>query len=110
MALKTGLQETGLHGSEKCNLNKMIRPGDFIQAFLLLGMKNFTIEVEISGVSEKLLVVPQKSEGRKNYRLIKDGLEFCTLGQNGELGWEVKGYALNAEELNDIGMQISMNA
>lgn len=72
-------------------------------------MKNFTIEAEISGATEKLLVVPQISEGEKSYRLIKDGIEFCTLRQNGELGWEVKGYPLNAEELDSIGMQIRKN-
>lgn len=69
-------------------------------------MKSFTIEAEISGLPEKLLVVPQKTEEGKSYRLIKDGIEFCTLRQNGELGWEVNGYPLNAEELNNIGRQI----
>lgn len=69
-------------------------------------MKNFTIEAEISGVPERLVVVPQQSEGGMSYRLIKDGLEFCTLTQNGELGWEVNGYPLNAEDLNSIGTQI----
>jgi hypothetical protein len=68
-------------------------------------MKSFDIEAVISGQSEKLLVVPV-SQADKTYRLIKDGVEICTLKENGELGWEVNGTPLNAEELNVIGEKI----
>jgi len=68
-------------------------------------MKSFDIEAMISGIPEKLLVVPVSQEDR-SYRIIKDGIEICTLKENGELGWEVNGTPLNAEELNVIGEKI----
>jgi len=69
-------------------------------------MKSFKIEAEIAGNPETLLVVPVISEGDRCFRLIKDGIEFCTLKQNGEFGWEIKGMPLNAEILESIGRQI----
>ena len=68
-------------------------------------MKSFDIEAMISGTPEKLLVVPVSQEDG-GYRIIKDGTEICTLKENGELGWEVNGTPLNAEELNVIGEKI----
>ena len=68
-------------------------------------MKSFDIEAMISGIPEKLLVVPVSQEDG-GYRIIKDGIEICTLKENGELGWEVNGTPLNAEELNVIGEKI----
>ena len=61
----------------------------------------------MSGKEETLLVVPEQLTGEKRYRVIKDGIEFCTLKQNGEMGWEVNGTPLDAEELNSIGKQIN---
>ena len=72
-------------------------------------MKSFNIKAEISGHEETLLVVPEGHAGEKKYRLIKDGVEFCSLKQNGEMGWEVNGTPLNAEELDSIGKQIRTN-
>ena len=69
-------------------------------------MKNFNIEAEISGKVEALTIVAEEHKGEKIYRVIKDGVEFCTLKENGNMGWEVNGTPLNADELNDIGQQI----
>lgn len=69
-------------------------------------MKSFNVKVEISGKEETLLVVPEQLTGEKRYRVIKDGIEICTLKQNGEMGWEVNGTPLNAEELDSLGQQI----
>lgn len=69
-------------------------------------MKSFDIEVKLSGSPEKLTVIPERSGEIIVYRLIKDGVEFCTLKENGDMGWEVNGTPLNADELNDAGRQI----
>lgn len=69
-------------------------------------MKSFNIEAEISGKVEILTIVPEEAKGEKVYHLIKDGVEFCTLKENGDMGWEVNGTPLNADELNSIGRQI----
>jgi len=73
-------------------------------------MKSFDIEAEISGKVEALTVVPEEAKGEKVYRLIKDGVEFCTLKENGDLGWEVNGTPLNADELDNVGRQIKSKA
>jgi hypothetical protein len=70
-------------------------------------MNSFNITAEISGKLGTLLVVPEKTGGELTYRIIKDGVEFCTLKQNGDMGWEVNGTPLNADELNSIGQQIN---
>ena len=70
-------------------------------------MNSFNINAKVSGKLEALLVVPEKTGGELTYRIIKDGVEFCTLKQNGDLGWEVNGTPLNADELNNIGQQIN---
>jgi hypothetical protein len=77
--------------------------------FLYNIMKSFEIKAEIAGKSEALVVVPQKSGGEETFRVIKDGVEFCSLKKNGEMGWEVKGTPLNAEELDSIGNQINVH-
>lgn len=69
-------------------------------------MKSFDIEVKVSGSPEKFTVIPERSGEIIVYRLIKDGVEFCTLKENGDMGWEVNGTPLNAHELNDVGRQI----
>ena len=69
-------------------------------------MNSFTIEAWISGNVETLLVVPERHDGKKIYRIIKDGVELCTLKPNGTMGWEVNGTPLNADELERIGQQI----
>jgi hypothetical protein len=69
-------------------------------------MRSFNIKAEISGQEETLLVVPEGLRGERKYRLIKDGVEFCSMKQNGEMGWEVNGTPLNAEELDSISKQI----
>jgi len=68
-------------------------------------MKSFEIEVTLSGEPAKLLVVPQ-TQPDTAYKIIRDGVEICTLKENGELGWEVNGTPLDAEELNVIGSAI----
>lgn len=72
-------------------------------------MKSFNIEASISGKQEKLLVVPINHSDR-TYRIISNGVELCTLKENGEMGWEVSGTALDADELNTIGQQIKERA
>ena len=69
-------------------------------------MESFDIEAKISGNLEKLTVITDNSGDEVLYRVIKDGVEFCTLKENGEMGWEVNGTPLNADELNDVGRQI----
>jgi len=73
-------------------------------------MNNFNIEAKIAGKVESLLVVPEKANEQITYRIIKDGVEFCTLTQNGDMGWEVNGTPLNADEMESIGQQIKAQA
>jgi len=68
-------------------------------------MKSFDVEAEISGKSEKLHIVPDIKQDIV-FRVIKDGVEICTLKENGAMGWEVNGTPLDAEELNIIGTKI----
>ena len=72
-------------------------------------MNSFNIQAEISGKHETLLVVPFRAGHEQSYRLIKDGVEFCTLTPNGDLGWEVNGTPLNAEELLSVETQIKIH-
>ena len=72
-------------------------------------MISFDIEASISGKQEKLLVVPINNPDR-SYRIMRDGIELCILKENGEMGWEVSGTPLDAEELNTIGQQIKERA
>lgn len=74
--------------------------------FSPISMNSFNIQTEISGRTENLLVVPEVGNGNTIYRLIKDGVEFCTLRQNGSMGWEVNGTPLDAEELDALSQQI----
>ena len=69
-------------------------------------MKSFRIDVVFSGEKQPLLIAPKKSEGEKSYRIVKDGVEICTLKPNRDMGWEVNRTPLNADELNSIGNQI----
>ena len=69
-------------------------------------MNSFTVRAKISGRDEILLVIPDSEGKEKGYRIIKDGVEFCTLKQNGSMGWEVSGTPLNADELDSISQQI----
>lgn len=71
-------------------------------------MKSINIKLQISGQEETLLVIPDGHPLEKKYRLIKAGVEFCSLKENGELGWEVSGTPLNADELTSIGNQIRL--
>lgn len=71
-----------------------------------MSMNSFNIQAEISGRTETLLVIPEAENGNTIYRLIKDGVEFCTLKQNGSMGWEVNGTPLDAEELDTLSQQI----
>ena len=72
-------------------------------------MESFNIKVEIAGKTETLVVVCDQSTGGKVYRLIRDGVDISSLKQNGNLGWEVEGTPLNADELESIGNQIKAN-
>ena len=73
-------------------------------------MESFNIEAEIAGKTETLVVVCDQSTGEKVYRLIRDGVDISALKQNGNLGWEVEGTPLNADELDSIGNQIKAKA
>ena len=86
------------------------RWADQVPCCYLITMKSFSIEAEIAGKIESLLLIPDKLNCDITFRIIKDGVEFCTLSKNGEMGWQVNGTPLNADELESIGRQIKAHS